>query len=154
MSRYAVSGRTTATAATLDNAACALWNPASAKRLWVVSIAWIKTTGTADSHKLIRTSTRGTQSTTVTPDLDNAFERDAAPGTGAVLDVAYSAQPTLQGPELRRWNLPAAIGSGFEWTFPGAGICVPPGTGLAIAVPEIGTEVAIQAADVTFTWDE
>lgn len=154
MALYAVAGRTTATAATVDNVGAALWNPHSTKRIWVVKISWLKVTATADHQKIVRISARGTASTTVTPDIDNAYERDIIPPSGALLDVAYSGQPTLQGPELHRWNLPAAVGSGFSEAFPGAGICIPPGTGLAVAVPEIGAEVALLAADITVHWQE
>lgn len=150
--RYAVGGRTTATAATADNVAAALWNPSGSKSIEVVEVHLTKITATADNHSLIRTSTRGTQSTTVTPDADNAYNRQVTPASGAVLDVAYSAQPTVQGPALARQNLPAAVGAGFMWVFDRP-IIVPAGTGLAIAVPT-GLSVAIVASDVTFVWDE
>jgi hypothetical protein len=151
MGLNSVAGRSAATAATADNFACALWNPASTKDLWVIEVALAKTVATADNHGIVRITARGTQTSTVTPDTDNAWNRDGTPPTGAVLDVTYSAQPTIASPYLKRWNLPAAIGAGFVFTFPNPGIRVPAGTGLGIATP---VAVILQASDVTYTWYE
>lgn len=150
MPRYAVAGRAAATAATADNVGAALWNPAAAKGLKVVEVHWFKITATADNLGIVRISTRGTQTLTVTPDADNDYERLVVPATGALLDLTYSAQPTLQTPYLKRINLPAAVGAGVMWVFP-IPIDVPFGTGLAIATP---TAVVLQSADVTFVFDD
>lgn len=160
MQRYSVGGRSAITDATLDGVAASLWNPSSTRSLWVAEIWCTKTVATADHHKIVRSSTRGTTpGSTVTPDADNAYSRQATPPTGALLDLAnFATEPTLQGPELARTMLPAAIGAGFAFVFgggvPGQGIEVPAGTGLVVAVPEIGTEVAIQVSDFTYVWDE
>jgi hypothetical protein len=148
---YSVGGRTVVTAATDESVGCALWNPSSTKRLWVVNISWAKTVATADNPAIQRISTRGTQTSTVTPDVDNAWERDITPPSGAVLDVDYSADPTVQGPHLWLWNLPPVGGSGFEKSFPYPGICVPPGTGLAVCTHQA---VILQPGDVTYVWQE
>lgn len=161
MQRYSVGGRmNAATAATLDDVAAHLWNPSGTKSIFVAEIHVVKTAATVDHHKLIRSTTAGTTpGATITPDADNAYSRQATPPSGAVLYVAnFATEPTLAGPEIARQNLPAAAGAGFAWVFgngqPGLGIEVPPGTGLAVAVPEVGTEVAIQISDFTFVWDE
>jgi hypothetical protein len=151
MGFYSVAGRTTATAATADNFAGALWNPASTKTLWVVEIAFAKTVATVDNQGIVRISARGTVTTSATPDTDNAWDRDGTPATAAVLDILYSAQPTIAAPYLKRWNLPAAIGSGAIFTFPGPGIKVPAGTGLGVATP---VAVILQPLDLSVTWYE
>jgi hypothetical protein len=152
MSLYSVGGRIGGTTGAGDEAVgCALWNPHSTVRMKVVEIAYSKTAATVDNPAIQQSSTRGTQTVTVTPDIDNSWERDLSPPSGALLDLDYSADPTLQGPHLKVWNLPAAIGSGFIFSFPAPGIIIPPGTGLAITTH---VAVALQIADVTFTWVE
>lgn len=161
MQRYSVGGRmNAATGATLNDVASQLWNPSSTKSIFVAEIHFTKTTATGDSHGLQRSSARGaTPGATVTPDADNAYSRQATPPSATVLELAnFGTEPTLAGPEIMRTSLPAAIGSGFSWIFgngqPGFGIEVPPGTGLCVMVPEIGTEVAIQISDAIYVWDE
>jgi len=127
-----------------------LWNPHATMDLTVDEVHWFHTVGTVDNPGLVRTTTRGTQTLTVTPDIDNHDERLLAHITGAVLDLTYSAQPTIAGPYLQRINLPAAVASGFIWVFP-LGIRIPAGTGLAIATP---VAVVLQPADITFVWHE
>jgi hypothetical protein len=151
MGFYSVAGRTAATAATADNFGGSLWNPSATKSLWVVEIAFAKTVATVDNQGVVRISARGTATTTTTPDTDNAWDRDGTPPSGALLDIAYSAQPTIASPYQKRWNLPAAIGSGFIFTFPGPGIKVPAGTGLGLATP---VAVILQPGDLSVTWYE
>lgn len=153
MRYYAVAGRMGGvTAATADNFGATLWNPDASRSLWVVEIYIQKITATVDNHGIVRTSTRGTQTSTVTPDADNDLtERELVPDTGAVLDVDFSAEPTAQGPYMYRGNLPAAIGSASQYIFPGIGIKVPFGTGLGIATP---VAVAMQVADITYVFAE
>jgi hypothetical protein len=150
MGMHSVAGRSAATAATSDNVGAALWNPAAAKILWVTEISWFKTVATADIAGLVRTSTRGTQTSTVTPDADNAYARDLTNSAAGVLDVTYSAQPTIQGPYLWRIGLPAAVAAGFIKVFKRP-IAVPPGTGLAIATP---VATILQPGDVAFEFED
>lgn len=151
MPRYSVGGRSAATAATADHAAAALWNPSATKSIRVREIWCFKSVATVDHHQLLRITARGTPGTTVTPDADNDFDRELAPPSGAVLDLAtYTAQPTVQTPPLARANLPAAIGAGFIWVF-AEPILVKAGTGLAICTPQANV---LQASDFTFVWDE
>lgn len=154
MRHFAVGGRSANTAATADHVAALLWNPDSVRSLWVEEIHIQKsTTATADSHGVVRTSTAGaTPTTTVTPDLDNDFEREITPDTGALLYLAtFGTQPTLATPYMYRGNLPAAIGGAAQYVFPGNGIKVPPGTGLAVATP---VAVILMASDFTFVFHE
>jgi hypothetical protein len=151
--RYAVGGRSAATAATANNCAAALWNPHATKSIKVREIWVFKTVATADNHALQRITARGTPGSTVTPDANSSFDCPlVAPQSGALLDLAaYTVQPTLAGGvPLARANLPAAIGSGFIWVF-AEPIEVNPGTGLAIITP---VATILQPSDFTFVWDE
>lgn len=150
---FACAGRSIVTAATADHVAAQLWNPDSTRSLWVVEIHIAKTVATADHHGIARSSARGsTPTATVTPDLDNDFEREITPDTGAVLELAtFSSQPTLTAPYMYRSNLPAAVGAGAQYVFPGSGIRVLPGTGLCVATP---VATAMQPIDATFIFHE
>lgn len=154
MRYFAVAGRSANTAATSNHVAAQLWNPDSTRSLWVVEVHIQKcTTATADSHGIARTSARGaTPTSTETPDLDNDFEAEITPDTGAVLELAtFSSQPTVSGPYSYRGNLPAAIGSAVQYVFPGAGIQIKPGAGLCVATP---VAVILMASDFTFVFGE
>lgn len=150
--RFSVGGRSANTAATANHVAAALWNPSTAFMISVSEIWMTKTVGIVDNHQINFITTRGTAGSTVTPDIDNNYERQAAPPSGALLDLAaYSVQPTLQTPALSRKNLPATIGSYLFWDFRDHPIIVRPGQGLAISTP---VAVVLQASDVHFVWDE
>ena len=151
MPRYAVGVRSAATAATADNAAAVLWNPSSTKDIFLREVWVFKTAATADNHALVRVTARGTQSTTVTPDADNCFAATKlAPASAAVVDTAWSVQPTVAAPYISRGNLPAAIGSGFIWVYPEPWV-VKVTEGVAIVTP---VAVILQASDITFVFDD
>lgn|SRR3990167_3004161 len=152
MPRYAIGGRTAATAATANHAAAALWNPSSTKAIRLREVWVFKTAATVDNHGISRITARGTPGSTVTPSATTAFDTPRiAPQSGALLDLAaYTVQPTLGGLLLARANLPAAIGAGFIWVF-AEPIIIPPGEGMALITPEA---VILQPSDVTFVWDE
>jgi hypothetical protein len=148
---YRVAGRSVvSTGAGADAVGCALWNPHATMDLTVDEIHFFNTTATVSNPGVVRTTTRGTVVNSVTPDIDNHNERLLAPITGALLDLDYSADPTVAGPYLQRYNIPAVIGSGMMLVF-GRGIRVPAGTGLALASP---VAVALTAMDVTYVWHE
>lgn len=151
--RYAVAGRSAATAATADQAGCHLWNPHATKSIYIREVWWFKTVATADNPGLVRTSTIGTTpGTTVTPDADNAFDRHAAPPSACVLYLAtFATYPVVQGPYMHRENLPAAIGAGLVWSFLDEPVEVPAGTGFAVATP---VATILQPGDATYVWDE
>jgi len=101
MARYSVGGRSAATTATINNAAAQLWNPHATKSIKLSEIWVAKTVGTADNHILYPTIVRGTPGSTITPDVDNHFQRQYAPGSGALLDLgAFTVQPTIQIPRF------------------------------------------------------
>lgn len=153
MRYFAVAGRGLATAATANHVLAQLWNPDATRSLWVVEIHIQKTAATVDNHSIQRSTGRGaTPTSTVTPDLDNDFEREITPDTGAVLELAtFGTQPTLATPPAYQGNLPAAIGAATQYVFAGQGLKVPFGTGLCIATP---VAVVAQVADVTFVFWE
>lgn len=150
--RYSVGGRSADTAATANHVAATLWNPSSAFNIYVREIWIVKTAATADNHQLNFSTTRGTAGSTVTPDIDNNYQRQAAPPSGALLDLAaYSVQPTLQTPALAVRNLPATVGSYLVFDFRDVPIMIRPGQGLSISTP---VAVILKASDFTFIWDE
>lgn len=152
MPRYAVGGRTVATAATANHAAAGLWNPSATKAIKLRELWAFKTVATVDNHGLRRITTRGTAGSTVTPDATTSFDTPRiVPQSGVLLDLAaYTVQPTLVGVLLARANLPAAVGAGFIWVF-AEPVVIPPGEGLALITPEA---VILQPSDVVFVWDE
>lgn len=85
---------------------------------------------TAPTFVLIRHTTLGTSSATLTP-IPNEVS-DAAPS--AVLETAWSAQPTfsVSGPFLRLAALPITAGAGMIWRFPEP-ISISVSSGLIIA---------------------
>lgn len=151
MPRYAVAVRSAITAATADNAAAVLWNISTTRDIMLREVHIFKTVATADNHAMVRATARGTQTATTTPDADNAFSaRKVAPSSAAIVDTAWSAQPTVAAPYIQRANLPAAIGSGFIWVFSEAWV-IPQSEGIAIVTP---VAVAMQASDITFVFDD
>lgn len=151
-----VRGRTAATAATAGNAAATLWNPHATLALSVYEITLFATTAPAAGSTVVvqRVTARGTSTSSVTTALANDTQSGAAPTTGAILDLTYSAQPTAQGTAVTNafWGymLPAVIGSGFVQPFP-EGIRVPAGTGLSILV---GAAIIVPVCEVAFAFDE
>lgn len=156
-SRYAVTGKTAATAATIDVAICALWNPSTVKSVYVVEAHIFKqAVGAADEVKIRRISARGTPGSTATPTIANHYGHDIAPPSGVLLDMAsYTVQPTFvgasnSGGDLLSTIIPAAIGAGIMWVFPDP-IEVKAGAGLAMAT---GIALAMPVSRVTFKWEE
>lgn len=155
---FAVAGRSTTDAsAAADDFSCNLWNPSGTRSLWVVEFNWENPFLTSNvTFELCRTSTAGTTpTTTVTPDLDNDFEREITPNTGAVLYLGpFATDPTKVLPNVDRIRF-AGTGSGlvhavgFNWLK--HGLRVPPGSGLGLSQT---TAVAVQAADFGFRFWE
>ncbi len=152
MARYRVRGRTVATAATADVAIAGIWNPHATKRIYVLEFACSAATapGAGAGFHIRRSTARGTQTSTVTPIADHADEADATPHSGWVLDIDWSADPTLAAlPSIFGWILAAVAASGIVYPFSGRGVCVKPGTGLvwvnnaAIAVPALEFSVVV-----------
>ena len=149
---YRVQGSTAATAATLGNAACGFWNPHTTQRIRVIEISLVATTAPAANAgvQLRRNTARGTATTTVTPAIQQHDARMLAPPSGALLDLAYSAQPTLEAGGLWAWVLGAVIGSGFIYPIP-QGLVIPPGAGIVLVNH---AAVITPVCEVTFVWQE
>lgn len=148
--RYAAAGRTVATAATADNAACGIWNPDANKSIYVREMWVFTTTANAMNLGIQRVSTEGTVVVTVTPDADSAFDRRATPPSSANVNLDFSAEPTIQGPYMLRAISAALIGAGWIFGFPQA-IEVPAGTGLYVFTTQA---VAFPVSEFTVVWDE
>jgi hypothetical protein len=153
MADYSVGGRNVATAATANHVGAQFWNPSTTRGVWVTAVSWFQTVATVSNPAISRSSARGaTPTSTVTPDIDNNWDRSVAPPSACVLEMStFGTQPTLAGPDLFKTNLPAAIGSGFIIPFTGRGVFVPSATGLVVYTP---VAVILQPADVTFFWSE
>lgn len=152
MSSFSVSGKSVATAATANNAGAALWNPHATRSLFVTAIAYFKGVATADDLALGIITARGTQTLTVTATAQSDTDQDAAPVTGATLDLTYSVQPTFLGAAVPkfRWPGPATVASGFYLPLPKPWR-VGPGQGLAFyTIPA----AILQPATITVFWDE
>lgn len=152
---FAASGRTSAaTAATINLVVAQLWNPHATARLRVSEVHLANQSGATVGNAVLRRSTaRGaTPAVTVTPDIDNNFDRTLAPASGAVLELGatFATQPTVDLSDLFRWTVTAAVGAGVVWSFP-AGLVIPPATGLVIAN---SAAVIFPISDVTVVWDE
>lgn len=148
---YVVQGKTAATAATIDHAIAALWNPHASIRLKVAAIHVFKQgAGAADEPVIRRSTTRGTAGSTITPTNVNDFERVTAPPSGALLDLAaFSAQPTLEALGLHGAVIASAVGSGLMWVF-SEPLEVPAGNGLVLTT---GVALAYPVSRVTFEFD-
>lgn len=150
MAIYQIAGRTAATAATAGNASAQLWNPHSTICLVVEEIGFFATTApTAGSSITLRRGTaRGTASTTNTPAIQQNVERTIAPPSGALLDLAFSGQPTLETGAFLDYVLSAVAASGMIYP---CRIVVPPGAGLVVAV---GAAIIVPISTVWFRWAE
>ena len=151
METYRVGGRSVATAATSGHASATLWNASTTKDIFLTELHFSVTTAGSANAVLRRATARGTAGSTVTPDIDNATARTAAPVSGALLDLAaYTTQPTLDASELDRWVTAAAIGAGKIWVFAEA-IKIPQTAGMTIATSQAA---AFPASDYSFVWRE
>lgn len=135
MATYNVRGLTVATAATLDHAICAVWNPHATRRIALLEYGIFATAapGTGAACYLRRITARGTAGSTATPGIVNSAEADAIPPSGFLLDLAaYTVQPTLaaapgMGPGF---VFGAVAGSGI--ISPMRPIYIPAGQGIAL----------------------
>jgi hypothetical protein len=148
---FNVRGRSAATGFA-DEVAAQIWNPHATQRIMLVEFMVVKQAAGAvtDSVRLQRSTVRGTPASTVTPDIDNHFERSIAPPSGALLDLAdFSTEPTLDASALGPTFILSQRGSMVSYAFPG-GHVVPPGTGIAISTVAANFPIS----EVTFTWLE
>lgn len=137
MARYTAGGGTAASAATDAHAIFQVWNPSSTKRIRLleIGISCFAAPGAGAGFVLRRSTARGTAGSTVTPSAEHSYQRDAAPDSGWLLDLAaFSAQPTLASGELGPgWVFAAVTASGIVYPIPGGNLEIPPGTGIVVA---------------------
>lgn len=156
MGVYSVRGRSAETAVTADHCVVQLWNPSAVRKIRLLEFgAHLNTAlGTVSSAILRRTSARGTPGSTVTPDINNAWDHDIAPPSGALMDLsAFSVQPTLIVSDMWALRASAATGSaawGWVWSNP-AGIWVNPGNGIAFIKD---SAAAWRISEVYVVWEE
>lgn len=153
---FSVAGRSVGTSAAADQCICNLWNPDATRSIWVHEFAFggLTNNSALDPLRFCRTTTLGNNpTTTVTPDLDNDFEREISPITAVTLRLSgFTTQPVLAVPELYRLSFPiTGAPHALTWVFPRGGIRIPPGTGLALATTGA---VAQSGCDITFRFVE
>jgi hypothetical protein len=157
--RYRVAGRAAATTATADRVLAAIWNPSSTRRIYVKALhVSVPTAPGAGAGLYLRKITaRGTATLTKTPNEHNSDDSDVTPPSGFLLDLTYSAEPTLQaGAERFRWSPVGAIGANVSMvpergSYADLGIAIPPGTGLALCN---SVAVIFPASDVSAVVDD
>lgn len=152
MRSYMLGTRSAATAVAANAVGAVLWNPSTNRSLFVTQVSWAKTVGTVDNLGMVKTSARGTQTTSLAAAAQNDVDGDSIPVSGAAIDTAWSVAPTILSATayMFRWNLPATVGAGFILPMVDP-IRIAPGQGLALLTPPA---VILQPADVSFWWRE
>jgi hypothetical protein len=150
LGRYGLGATSGTTAATANHCLGSFWNPHATKGVYLVLFTFSKTAQIVNLYAE-RISARGTPGSTVTPDIDNDFDRLLAPVSGAVLDLAaFSVQPTRSGPSSMRFVSQNNPGPTIEWYFGEDGLLIPAGTGLGVF-----TETALASSgSLSAIWDE
>lgn len=109
-----------------------LWSPSRGITVREVFISQTTTTP-LPQLQLIRTTARGTQSTTVTPTAAANAQNTAFASPTAVVDTAWSVQPTFAAIPMRMEDVAGVVGSFSLWTWSQDGeIFIASGNGLAL----------------------
>jgi hypothetical protein len=144
----AVSSLAPATAAAYAN----FWSPTRRSKVREIGYYNSSAATTLPQLQLIRTTARGTQSTTVTPTAAADAQDIADLGPTAVVDTAWSVQPTVAAIPMRMADVAGTVGSGTIWTWSQDGeLIVPIGGGVAIQNASGGTTAIIR---IYFVWGE
>jgi hypothetical protein len=152
--RFGIGARAAATPATANACHGVLWNSHATMDIYVRQITTARlTTVGSEANYAQRVSARGTPAGgAFVADIDNDFERLAAPISGTLLDVAaYSVEPTRSGSAwFRLMTSQPLVGPTQELYFDGDGLRIPASTGLGVF------QVAATATrfDLSFIWDE
>lgn len=145
MAKYQIGVATPAAAA--NAGACNIWAPA-ARSLRIVRIDYVITAATASTIAATRTTARGTQTTTATP---QALDPLSGASTSA-FDTTWSVQPTFNATKMGTYPLPALIGAGFTLIWDDADpLIVAAAAGFALQ--NVGAATA-SAGFVTYLYDE
>jgi methylmalonyl-CoA mutase N-terminal domain/subunit len=148
---YRVAGRSAATTAVANRALAGFWNPHTTIRCRTAEIHICTNGAPAAGASLLlkRTSARGTSTSTVTPTIENDIQRAQAPTSGAVLDLTFSAEPTIVTmPAIWQWTFAAVAASAVILPIEET---IPPGTGLVLA--NVGG-IIFPISDITVVWRE
>lgn len=147
---HAVSGRSGTTAATAGHNIGHLWNPSGGQAISVTGFQFYNSVGTGSVARINRTTVRGTAGSTVTPDVDNSFDRRDVSPSVPLLDLGpNSVQPTITTQPLFMTHYGAFAGGSHIEEFP-VPVVVPPGTGLVFC-----TDAATATGgDVTWIWED
>lgn len=144
----AVSSLAPATATAYAN----FWVPTRRAKIREIGIFNSSATTTLVQLQLIRTTARGTQTTTVTPTAAANAQDIADLGPTAVIDTAWSVQPTLAAIPMRMTDVAGTVGSGLIWNWQSDGeLIVPIGGGIALQNASGSTTAIIRAY---FVWGE
>lgn len=113
ISSYEAAG---STAAAANNAAYAnIWCPTRPAEITHMEF-WQTTTTALPNTNLVRTTARGTQSTTVTPTAAaNATNPGFMLAPTFVIDTAWSVQPTFAAVPMRLVDVAGTVGSSLFW---------------------------------------
>lgn len=126
MAKFTIGAATPAAAA--NAAAANLWTPA-ARSARLVRLDFVITAATASTMTVVRTTARGTQTTTATP---QAIDPLTGASTSA-FDTAWSVQPTFAATAMMTFPLPATVGAGFTLVFDDADpLVIAAAAGLAV----------------------
>ena len=104
----------------------------SARALRLYEVGVFTSTVVSGTIALVRPTAVGATFTSVGPPAANNGAEDPQVGAGvAVIDTAATTPPTIGSIYMRQAVLPATIGAGVIWQFPG-GIVIPTSSSLAI----------------------
>lgn len=110
-----------------------LWAPS--RPLFVREVKFGNSTNSGASNlRLVRTTARGTQSATTTPtSAANALLPGIAAAPSALVDTAWTVNPTAAALDMRASDLAAAVESGEFWNWEQDGeLMIPTGGGLEL----------------------
>lgn len=125
----AVSSLAPATATAYVN----FWSPTRRAKIREIGIFNSSASTTLPQLQMIRATARGTQSTTVTPTAAANAQDIADLGPTALVDTAWSVQPTLAAIPMRMIDIAGTVGSGVIWNWQSDGeLVVPIGAGITL----------------------
>jgi len=151
MSRYALAvskaGVNTATTHYVS-----LWTPTNTVFVLEIGISVTTAPTTAPDFYIVRSTARGTQSTTAN---GSAISPQPAPASVGVVDSAWSVAATNNAATtaIRRIGLPVTAGSGVIWSFERGELVLGNGTGLAI-INANASGATLGAFSFYFDWVE
>lgn len=151
MARYGISvskaGVNTATTIHAN-----LWAPTNMLRVFELGISVTTAPTTAPDFYVVRSTARGTQTTTA---AGTAMDATVAATSTGTLDSAWSAGATVGAATtaVRRIGIPVTAGSGVIWSFGPTGLLIANGAGLAV-VNAAASGATLGALAIYYDWEE